>query len=571
MSRTSFNTRSLLKVWDLPLLAKEFIEQAARRRTYALRVIVAFVGLLFFLALYVENSSGAGPGLTLGVGGAIYSDWLAFQVFGLMVLVPLMLCGTVAYERERGSLALLMLTALGPWHIVVQKYLSRLIPLLSLLLVLMPMSAVCYQMGGLPGEELLDGCLVVLYLLIQLSAVSICCSVLCKTTVRAVMANYLMLALFVLVGFSSGCEGWIWRVMEFFLPAFSWNTTELFGKVHVWQWGIVPVYLSFAGWVLKREGRKSTPKKEGWLRWFRKRRGEALPSVFPLSWLAVKGDRLGVSQKWSRLPVLLWLTIFGVGMGIPLTGRQNFFQVDDNLLWLNLAVWGFAALAMGFVGSGLFNQERDGQTLDVLLTSEITAREILRQKSVVLGWYHRFFFWALMLLMFSRLAFYMMCDLGYYRNIWGAGVVFSPAVLLSPQEMLLFLGKVDLHLRFMICVSLSIWVYLNLAGWVAVWIGLKIKHRMQSMAVMLGVLVGWNLLPLLFYALVHTPLRPFASLSFLSPLCNIVAIDQPAGMQARFSVTEAVCLPVLAMIAARVLAWRIEAKCFRNAEKWLRA
>lgn len=63
-----------------------------------------------------------------GVGREIF-EFMVGGLYGvLFVFIPLAMCGTVAGERERGTLDILLLTHQSPWRIIWQKYLGNLIP-----------------------------------------------------------------------------------------------------------------------------------------------------------------------------------------------------------------------------------------------------------------------------------------------------------------------------------------------------------------------------------------------------------------------------------------------------------
>ncbi|MFN5585347.1 MAG: hypothetical protein ACK5DR_08610 [Planctomyces sp.] len=95
--------RDLRLLPELPLLRRELSELSARRRTYVIRVL------------------------------------------GAVVIVA----GVITMEKERKTLGLLFVTRLSPRVIVLEKPGSRLLPMLTLLLITFPMLAFAYSLGGL--------------------------------------------------------------------------------------------------------------------------------------------------------------------------------------------------------------------------------------------------------------------------------------------------------------------------------------------------------------------------------------------------------------------------------------
>ena len=143
----------------LPLLAKELLEQAARKRTYIVRVVYA--ALLFFAAslfFYETLKVGtASPLAVLGRGKDLFAILVGLQFAGIYSFMPAMTCAVLTHEKERASLQLLFLTRLGPWTILFEKLTSRLIPMFGFLLLSLPLLAFAYTLGGdftrVPGQR----------------------------------------------------------------------------------------------------------------------------------------------------------------------------------------------------------------------------------------------------------------------------------------------------------------------------------------------------------------------------------------------------------------------------------
>src|SRR5262245_48489664 len=96
----------------LPLLARDLIAQAARKRTYVIRVVYAS---LLFLAAYLmfHNHLQAGrtsPLAVLGTGRQMFTTVVALQFIGVYVFTPAITCGVLTHEKEKASLQLLFLT-----------------------------------------------------------------------------------------------------------------------------------------------------------------------------------------------------------------------------------------------------------------------------------------------------------------------------------------------------------------------------------------------------------------------------------------------------------------------------
>src|SRR5258708_512368 len=145
--------------FGLPLLAKELIEQAARKRTYVVRVLYA---ALLFIAAYLFfydtlRIGKASPLAVLGRGQNMFSALVALQFAGVYFFMPALTCAVLTHEKETASLQLLFLTRLGPWTILFEKLVSRLIPMFGFLLLSLPLLAFAYSLGGISPAFLASG------------------------------------------------------------------------------------------------------------------------------------------------------------------------------------------------------------------------------------------------------------------------------------------------------------------------------------------------------------------------------------------------------------------------------
>ena len=143
--------------WETnPIFKREM--RARWRRLPTVALLFAYAALLAFAMswLYDERfSSGIGdPRQYLGALGHQLFVALATLQTGLWILIaPALTATTIAAERERGLLEALQLARISAYRIVAGKLLSILSFIALLLLVPLPIIAVCFLMGGVsPGE-----------------------------------------------------------------------------------------------------------------------------------------------------------------------------------------------------------------------------------------------------------------------------------------------------------------------------------------------------------------------------------------------------------------------------------
>lgn len=226
---------------DLPLLAKDLTELGARRRTYVVRSVYA--ALLFIVFGYMFygflGRIGAGSFLALGIGRELFWVMVVAQLVGVYVFLPATASSAITEEKEKRTLELLFTTHLTPGEIVFQKLVGRLVPMLTLLLLSLPLMAVCYAFGGLSTEDVFLAAVVLLTTCVQVGAFSIMVSAYCRTSGEALGATYTYaVGLFLAVWISMGLLG--------LMMAFT------FGPVAIVPWAIAPglappAALAFAG------------------------------------------------------------------------------------------------------------------------------------------------------------------------------------------------------------------------------------------------------------------------------------------------------------------------------------
>src|SRR5262245_28545543 len=97
--------------WNMPLLTKELVEQAARPQTYIVRVVYAAlvcIGLTVF-AYIGEISWSASPAELMGTGRRFFEVIVYLQFAGIFLFLPPLMGSAITYEKERDTLSLLFL------------------------------------------------------------------------------------------------------------------------------------------------------------------------------------------------------------------------------------------------------------------------------------------------------------------------------------------------------------------------------------------------------------------------------------------------------------------------------
>ncbi len=185
---------ALIRRLSLPLLAKDLVETANRKRTYVLRVVYALLLYGAALFIYVETTNAFQKTTfeLLGSGEELMSITLALQCVGICLFMPALSVGAITNEKEKNTLTLLFLTRLGPWTILFEKYLARVVNMVSYLLISLPLLGIAYCMGGVTQLELWSGIWMLCVFAAQVGAISIACSAFFHSTAAAFIWTYLL-------------------------------------------------------------------------------------------------------------------------------------------------------------------------------------------------------------------------------------------------------------------------------------------------------------------------------------------------------------------------------------------
>jgi ABC-type transport system involved in multi-copper enzyme maturation permease subunit len=181
----------------LPLLSKELAEMAQLRRTYAVRgafAVLTYLTSAFFLVPIYRTLQRSPKGV-LGHGTDVLDMVYAIEWGGLVLFVPAIMSGALTAEKERNTLQLLFLTRLGPWTIVFEKLLSRLVPVATFLLVSLPLLFVAYLLGGLKQADVEMATAELMLTAFQLASIALFCSAFCATSASAFVLSYVLTAL----------------------------------------------------------------------------------------------------------------------------------------------------------------------------------------------------------------------------------------------------------------------------------------------------------------------------------------------------------------------------------------
>jgi len=616
--------------FSLPLLAKELIEQAARRRTYIIRVVYAVIlflatSLFFYQTLSFANDS---PLAVLGHGKDMFGWLVGIQFAGIYFFMPAMTVGVITQEKERASLQLLFLTRLGPWTILFEKLMSRLVPMACFVLLSLPLLGIAYTLGGVSRDMLWRGAWMLFLAALQMGTLALACSAYFRTTVAAFMASYVLAFLMIFGPYMCAMlvltVGWMLDIhfeqiisryasdSVMFLVFFPFFTPPHFfinlfgGGAGGWLTvlhSIVILGTSASFLLLARRfvfDRAFLPSRNPiWMSFLRRRKARQVERPAPVR-QAMTADAA------EPLPMALSAAAMR-----EMAGSADDEQIDESLpgdepvawretskrflgdarhLWLAVIITVVPLVFLGFIL---------GMSSEAFMASMITGPML-------------FFMWLLAVLIISvksasliagertHQTLDVLCTSpmtgreiilqkfrGVRRLIMALWAPFLVVMLFGPwwvQRNSVRFGSyyVDRFSAplYLFCAVLSIAVYFPLVAWLSLLIGLKLKTQIRAIIGSMAAIAIWCIMPLVFIVL---PLAILAEstgrfsggtklweeaiklLSLLSP-ATIVFANEASGLHEYPGPWTSVWLNFAVYGTALIV---IRRTCLRNADRWL--
>jgi ABC-type transport system involved in multi-copper enzyme maturation permease subunit len=446
------------KTLRLPILAKDLLERGSRKRTYVVRFLYA--STLFIAActlFYGDIGVTAGAGQSLGRGAAHFAWIMSLQLAVLSAVVPIMTAEAIAAERQRDTLVLLLVTTLTPQQIILQKFAARTASILGFVCLSFPLLAITYTFGGVTPGALILGMAELIIACLQLGAFAILCSAYFRTTAQALAASYLgMLAL---------------RFFEYL----SSNTETIFAPPSVG--GAILGVLSIVGCLVMASAilvdRAFVQARNYLLEFFQyldgifermnvmtggvvlvRDRG-VLPKHAPIRWRETGKKSLGTFRYLFRVLVVLEFPIlFAIQwMRLVTSARGS----DDGLAVLLNILWIASAALLTIHAASLISEERSHQTLNVLLSTPLSATRILDEK---LAGVRRLTF--VLLVPFATI--FVFEQWWYSRNV----------------------------IEYLVLSALTVITYLTLIEWIALAVGLRFSKQTSAIIVAVSVVAVWS-------------------------------------------------------------------------------
>jgi ABC-type transport system involved in multi-copper enzyme maturation permease subunit len=182
---------------EFPLLRRQALELSQHRRLWWVRSLLVLVQIIIILPFYASTIGDSGFD-ALGQGAGLAQVLLVCNLVTIYLLLPVSASATIASERVRQTLPLLLISRISPAKLVWEKFLWSLQLVFSAILVSLPVMAISYALGGLSAAQLAVSVLLMTLAALQVNSVAIFWSSLVSSPLQAFWGTLFTLLLLLL-------------------------------------------------------------------------------------------------------------------------------------------------------------------------------------------------------------------------------------------------------------------------------------------------------------------------------------------------------------------------------------
>lgn len=218
-----------------PVFEYEWLRSSRRWQMYATRAFM--VGGLLGALVVVWYAEMAGQQLAstraqARVGQAFFYAIVGTQLALVLLAAPAVTAGAVCLDKARGALTHLLVTDLTDGEIVLGKLVSRLIPVVGVVLATLPVMALATLLGGIDPVPLTGATLIALGAGILSATLGLVLSVWGRKTQDVLLLSYALILIWVL----GGPAVWLLR----FTLAWSWSFPDWFRHSNPYWLALAP-------------------------------------------------------------------------------------------------------------------------------------------------------------------------------------------------------------------------------------------------------------------------------------------------------------------------------------------
>ena len=174
---------------DNPVLIRELLVNLRSPRAFVLQLVyVSFLGVVVYFAW-----PSAGKLVSADLSQRLFDIFFLGQFFLVALVAPSFAAGSITGEKERKTYEMLLASPLRPSSILVGKLLSSLTYLVLLIISSLPLMILCFLLGGILLSEIARAYLILILAAGTFGLLSLACSSYFSRTSSALVVSYLVI------------------------------------------------------------------------------------------------------------------------------------------------------------------------------------------------------------------------------------------------------------------------------------------------------------------------------------------------------------------------------------------
>jgi ABC-type transport system involved in multi-copper enzyme maturation permease subunit len=177
---------------DNPVLMRELLVNLRSPRAFTLQfAYVVFLSVVVYFAWPTVSGGVAQVGAS--TAQRLFDLFFLGQFFLVALVAPTFAAGTITGEKERKTYEMLLASPLEPMTILIGKLLSSLTYLVLLILSSLPLMILCFLLGGILLSEITRAYLILVLAAGTFGLISVACSSFFRRTSSALVVSYLVI------------------------------------------------------------------------------------------------------------------------------------------------------------------------------------------------------------------------------------------------------------------------------------------------------------------------------------------------------------------------------------------
>ena len=174
---------------DNPVLIRELLVNLRSNRAFTLQFLyVTFLGVVVYFAWPSDTKL-----VSADLAQRLFNMFFLGQFFLVALVAPSFAAGSITGEKERKTYEMLLASPLKPTSILVGKLLSSLTYLVILILSSLPLVIICFLLGGILLSEIARAYLILILAAGTFGLLSLACSSYFSRTSSALVVSYLVI------------------------------------------------------------------------------------------------------------------------------------------------------------------------------------------------------------------------------------------------------------------------------------------------------------------------------------------------------------------------------------------